>query len=106
MLVAATLKSMPFPHGEASLPPSTTWEWRRVKVSEAPQAPRAQRAAGAPHAFKPATNRRVNTILEIAFKGGAESQWYVKCRGSRYTLPGWMCLEDVMALVHHETEPF
>jgi hypothetical protein len=74
-------------------------------VSEAPQAPREQPAAGRYLMPSPMTNRRVNTIVEIAYRGGPESQWNVKCRGQRYVLPGWMALEDVMALLHHEVSP-
>jgi hypothetical protein len=48
------------------------------------------------------TNRRVTALVEVTYRGGPESQWLLKCRGQRYVLPGWLCLEDVMSLLHHE----
>jgi hypothetical protein len=74
-------------------------------VSEAAPPQRAQRAEGAPLRLPRTTNRRLNTIIEIAYRGGSESKWNVKCHGQRYVLPGWMALEDVMALLHHEVSP-
>jgi hypothetical protein len=101
-LVGATVRGVPPQHAGDPAAPSTKWEWKRVKVSPAAATDAHSRAVGPlPHAFG-RTNRRVNTVLEVAYIGGRESFWWVKCRGKRYRLPGWMALEDVMSLVHHE----
>lgn len=93
---------MPSLRAEPPSLPSTKWGWRLVKLTEGGAPERAQRGAAARRRLLPTTNRRVNTIIEVAYKGGPESQWNVKCRGIHYVFPGYLTLEDVMAVIHHE----
>lgn len=81
--------------------PSTMWEFRYVKMKRRPQGSTTARAQRGP--FKglsrwPRTSRLTVTIVH---RGGSESWWLVSARGTQGAFPGWMALEDVMAVVHN-----
>jgi len=81
---------------------STTWEWRRVKVSRAPQAtPQSRRRRGRWYHLgrKP---RDTPTTLVLQWRGGAQSWWLVTARGSTGVFPGCAALEDIMHQVLNE----
>jgi hypothetical protein len=82
--------------------PSTKWEWKLVKLSEAPPGEGARWHRQRRHAFLPWRNRRLPAIVEVKYKGGAESQWWVKTRGKTFVVPGHLAFEDVMVLVYGE----
>ena len=82
---------------------STTWAWRRVKISQ-PAAGHGHSAggAGSTRALPPWPRRRNLTVV-IRHRGGAESWWEIKARGRVWRLPGHLCLEDAFAQVLGET---
>lgn len=43
--------------------------------------------------------------ITIQHRGGAESWWLVKARGSHGVFPGHLALEDVMSAVLNESRP-
>jgi hypothetical protein len=82
--------------------PSTTWEWRKVKMKPPPAghstaAPKASRWYGLAR-----WPRRRPLTLTIAYRGGPESWWLVTSRGRHGVFPGHLCLEDVMRAVMAE----
>lgn len=82
--------------------PSTTFEWRRVKVNRRPQGTSTARRSRSGWRHLVCWPRSEKVTLSVSWKSGAESWWLVQARGSQQVLPGWMCLEDVMALVCNE----
>ena len=76
--------------------PSTTWEWRRVKIRTAPQALAKQRPKGSP--FKrltPWPPRRRLTVT-VAYRGGPECWWEISARGVTVYRPGVTALHDLL----------
>lgn len=82
--------------------PSTTYEWRKVKISGgAPEGPSPQ--ASAPRKRWAGLGRRSGKgalTVTIVHRGGAESWWLIKARGRSGVFPGHRCLDDVMAEVN------
>lgn len=75
--------------------PSTTWEWRKVKIQSAPAG--EQRAAGAPQAV----GRRVRDAyiprsVTFRYRGGPESSWVFQVGSRSWRYPGHLCLDDVL----------
>ena len=81
--------------------PSTTWEWKRVKVSASrregrqnvPKAPRWGRLAR--------RNPKDALTLRITYRGGAECWYLVEARGSHGVFPGHAALHDVMRKINN-----
>lgn len=81
---------------------STTYEWRKVKISGArrdgqARLPKAGRFRGLPR-----RNGSARLTLTISHKGGSESWWLIEARGRTATFPGHRCLDDVMAEINRE----
>lgn len=82
--------------------PSTTWEWRKVKLKAAPaQGTQSPKASNTPHRLA-RRNRNRPIWLEGKFRGGAESSWTFTFRGVTWRVPGWWTVEDLMAMVNGE----
>jgi hypothetical protein len=82
---------------------STTFEWRQVKIKRRPQGTStagAQRRRWRGLARYP----RAQALrgIEVQWRGGAESWWLIKARGSHGVFPGHLALEDVMAAIFNE----
>jgi hypothetical protein len=82
--------------------PSTTWQWKKVKMKPPPaghSTARAQRGRWRHLARWPRTQRMT---LQVTYRGGAESWWLVQARGSQGVFPGSAALEDIMSQVFNE----
>lgn len=75
---------------------STTFAFRRVKISTAPQAGTDSRRRR-PH-FKGLKRRNPRDPLQvtIVFRGGAECWWELRARGAVLRRPGHNSLHDVL----------
>lgn len=76
--------------------PSTTWKWKRVKISGG--APEGPSRKGPPKRFAGLSRRDPKSALTltITYKGGAEAWWLVQARGRSAVFPGHRALHDVM----------
>lgn len=75
--------------------PSTTWEWRRVKIrSAAPQGGSATQSLRKVSTVR--LRRRDTHTLVIRYVGGPESCWLVRLGSRAWRAPGHMALEDLM----------
>jgi hypothetical protein len=75
---------------------STTFEWKRVRVSRPPEANSRERRK-APRWFgRPPWNRRDPITLKISYRGGAECWIEVHARGSVGRYPGHTQVIDLM----------
>lgn len=85
---------------------STTWEWRRVKISE--PAPQASTSPKAPSRFGGLKRRKREDRLNvtIAYKGGSEAWWVIEARGRAVAFPGHRALHDVMAEINRDNWDF
>lgn len=76
--------------------PSTTWDWRKVRIS----CPAGGHQDSAPKAlrwrFRPPRNPRVPLTMTVKFRGGAEAWYEIHSRGGVGRFPGHVCLHDVM----------
>lgn len=89
-------------HSTGKITTSTTFVWKRVKVSPAPQAQGQTPKGPFRWCGMSRWNRKEKVSLTVVYRGGAESWWLVTARGRSVALPGWMALEDVMAEVCSE----
>lgn len=81
---------------------STTFAWRRVKIARPPEGTTPRGAKRSSFMRLPRSERRRPVTLTVVYRGGAESWWLVKARGSHQVFPGHASIEDVMARVHSE----
>jgi hypothetical protein len=82
---------------------STTWGWRKIKLSEVAPAGDARLARSAsPYVFERRSRSRSVTLV-CHYRGGPECSWLVRVGPSRWRFPGWVCLEDVLSRVLGET---
>ena len=79
--------------------PSTTWAWRKVKISDG--APARGLSARRSRSFQPSQrrSRRLRQRIEVQYRGGPESSWCLWIGDSCRRVPGWMAVEDAMALL-------
>ncbi len=82
--------------------PSTTFQWRKVKMKPPPAGHDTARAKRGRWSRFSTWPRRRSLTIEIVWRGGPESWWLVKARGSHGVFPGHMAIEDVMAQVLNE----
>ncbi len=82
--------------------PSTTWEWRRVKMKTPPAGHETVRAKRGRWRHLPLWPRTRHLTVKITYRGGGESWWLVEARGSHGVFPGHCALEDVMAQICNE----
>ena len=76
---------------------STTWAWRRVKISERPPGPYGTAAEGVRRKRLTARNPRDPLTVTIAYRGGAECWWEIRSRGVTLRRPGSLALHDVLS---------
>jgi hypothetical protein len=82
--------------------PSTTFEWRKVKMKPPPAGHDTARAKRGRWYGLATWPRRRTVKVEIVWRGGPESWWLVKARGRHGVFPGHAALEDVMTAVCNE----
>jgi hypothetical protein len=88
--------------GEEHLFASTTFEWRRVKIRTPPAGHNKARAKRGRWRHLGRWPRTQDLTITIRYRGGAESWWLVKARGSQGAFPGHASIEDVMSQVMNE----
>lgn len=76
--------------------PSTTWEFKRVRVRRPPNGqkgspPKAVRWFRLPH-----RNPREPLTIKVKYRGGEECWYEVHARGEVGRFPGYVALHDVM----------
>lgn len=76
--------------------PSTTWGWRKVKISTAPQANSDSRPKGVNPRSLARRDPRKPLQVTIVFRGGAECWWEIRARGVVLRRPGYWAIHDVM----------
>jgi hypothetical protein len=81
---------------------STTWEYRRVKISQRrrPQASRSPEASKR-YSLSP-WPRRERLELRVVSRGGSESWYEVRSRGCVWRFPGWLDLDSVMSSIYND----
>lgn len=79
--------------------PSTTWEFRKVRVRPAPPGQGTQCVGGAsPAKLRP---RRAEKPLSVTvrFRGGPEASWLIEYRGVAWRFPGHVALHDALTFL-------
>jgi len=79
--------------------PSTTYAWRRVKISSPPQAPRESRRR---RRWIALGNKERRQLIEVRvrYRGGAEDWYEVRARGGVVRVQGSLTFGDVMERVY------
>ena len=84
--------------------PSTTWAWKRVKISRPPEGNRERGPKGL-HTWVGRSRwdpRKDRVTIRIRYRGGAECWYEVEARGATARLTGTVALHDLMvAICHH-----
>lgn len=76
---------------------STTYAWRKVKISGgAPEGP-APKAANKRWRGLSRRDPHGPLTITISYRGGAESWWLIQARGRSAAVPGHRSLDDVMS---------
>lgn len=76
--------------------PSTTWAFKRVKISSTPERPGKKVAGGGRWRRLARRNPRENLTITVSYRGGGEAWYQVSARGSRGNFPGYACIHDIM----------
>lgn len=84
--------------------PSTTWTWKKVKLSRPPQGTGRQGGASRPKFRLALRNRNKPLWIEVQFRGGASSSWIVRTRGGLARFDGFTAIEDVMRWANGELD--
>lgn len=79
--------------------PSTTWEWRKVKIQRRSQSPSSASPQGASHALRADWNPREPLTVTVRYRGGPEAWIELKARGETYRMPGHVALFDALSSV-------
>lgn len=79
--------------------PSTTWGWRKVKISPAPPGRRGQPPEGRHPALGCTRDPRKPLSVTIVYRGGAEAWWELRARGIVLRRPGHVALDEVLRLL-------
>lgn len=87
---------MPDDTEEITCSPSTTWEWRRVKISQPARAAGTARRRRSPLAALPRRALNDTTTLTVRYRGGPECWWEIRARGVVVRRPGALALHDVL----------
>lgn len=82
--------------------PSTTYEWRKVKIKRPAGGQSTVRRSRRSFLRLTPQPRTRPVRITVTYRGGAESWWLVEARGEREALPGHWSLDDVMARVLSE----
>lgn len=84
-------------HGGAGRSPSTTWEWRRVRVTRGA----AGRSAAGRKSVRwrrfPRLPREKAVTVRLKYRGGAQAWVVVTARGESNAYPGDVMLYDLLA---------
>lgn len=80
--------------------PSTTWEWRKVKMARPPEATRHSAPKGRSLRALPRRNRRDPLPVTVKLRGGPESWVELHARGSILRVPGWVSISDVVDMLN------
>lgn len=75
---------------------STDWEWRKVKVTRAPQARATTRRRRGRWFHLPPWNPREPLTLKVKYRGGSEAWIEIHSRGGMGRFPGNVALYDVL----------
>lgn len=96
-----SVPSLPMPNEPRSnkCTPSTTYAWRKVRISRAPQAETTVPRQGRPVQALAQRDPRKPLSITISYRGGAESWWELRARGVVLRRPGSVCLDDVLSLL-------
>lgn len=74
---------------------STTWDWRKVKIRQAPEAEGRVERSESLRSLLGWPIRRPMTI-RVKYRGGAECWWELHARGRMIRRPGSLALHDVL----------
>lgn len=80
---------------------SHTWEWRKVKISRAPQATSTAGRKAVRWRKLPSRNPREPLSITVSLRGGPEAWVEVHARGSVGRYPGHTCIYDVLADINN-----
>lgn len=80
--------------------PSTTWEWRRVKVRRPPEGHSGRSPKARRFFHLPPRDPRVPLNVSIKYRGGPEAWYEIHARGTIARYPGWVSIDEIMAEVN------
>jgi hypothetical protein len=80
--------------------PSTTWEFKRVKVRRPPEATGTAAAEQRPSGRRRAREPRDPLGVVVRYRGGSECWWQIEARGRTYRFPGWVSIHDALARIN------
>lgn len=76
--------------------PSTTWEYRKVKLA-GPRPGKAQRRSASEGTFRVGRrDERKPLCVEVSYRGGPEAVWVLRSRGHEWRVSGAQALHDVL----------
>lgn len=84
--------------------PSTTWDWRKVKIGALAPAGDATASEASTFCFRRG-DPRLTQVLRVEWRGGPEDSWLVTWQGRPWRFPGHWCLSDVMRKLLGELPP-
>lgn len=76
--------------------PSTTWEWRKVKIRRPPEANEHSRPKGVRWRRFPRRDPRKPITVSLKLRGGPEAWVEVKGRGETNRYPGYVTIAEVL----------
>lgn len=79
--------------------PSTTWAYRKVKISRRLQGSPAQRAKRSSGSRLPRVDPKDSHTIVVTYRGGAEAWWRLDARGQTYVAPGHLALHDALMYI-------
>lgn len=79
---------------------STTWGWRKVKITEPPAGPTENGGGAASLRNRPRMDRRQWLSIKVRYRGGSEAWWWIKARGVEIKRPGHLALHDVLSEIY------
>lgn len=77
-------------------PPSTTWEWKTVRIRKRPQGRKQQRAKRTSFSELGPYPPREALMVKVRYRGGPECWWEITARGKTVRRPGVLALHDVL----------
>lgn len=80
--------------------PSTTWEWKRVKMRRQPTPHQSEAEGRRRLPALRARDYRNRISLSVEYSGGPEAWWVIHARGREYRFPGVTALHDVMESIN------
>lgn len=75
--------------------PSTTWAYRKVKISRRPPGLQQERPKGSSGPRRRPVDPKLSHSIVIEYRGGAEAWWKIRYQGEIYVAPGHMAVHDV-----------